>query len=264
VSTILDKIVATKRQEVAERKATTPTELLNNRIQQCTAPRGFADSLRRALDNQQPGVIAEIKKASPSKGVIRESFDPVSIAKSYADHGAACLSVLTDEQYFQGSDQFLRDVVQNVSLPALRKDFMIDEYQIRESRALGADCVLLIAACLDIMQLTVLHGIARDLDMDVLIEVHDQAELEAALSLQPKIIGINNRNLKTFETRLETTLELLPLIPDAVTVVTESGIRSAADVERMRSNHVNCFLVGEAFMRAQDPGAQLETLFYRS
>ncbi len=262
MSTILDKIVDTKHAEVAARKADTPIEVLRDRLQDVEPPRGFAERLRTAADQQQPGVIAEIKKASPSKGVIREQFDPVAIAFSYARAGATCLSVLTDEQYFQGSDQYLIDVRNSVDLPVIRKDFIVDEYQITESRALGADCVLLIAACLNIMRLTVLHAQAKGLGMDVLIEVHNPAELEAALSLQPSLIGINNRNLKTFETSLNTTVELLPHIPPGVTVVTESGIATAQDVARMRSHNVHCFLVGEAFMRADEPGEALRELFF--
>jgi len=262
VSTILDRIVATKREEVAERKAHTPIEALRERLADAEAPRGFAARLQQAAAQKRPGVIAEIKKASPSKGVIREQFEPVAIAQSYAANGAACLSVLTDEQYFQGSDRYLVDVHDAVDLPVIRKDFMVDEYQITESRALGADCVLLIAACLNIMRLTVLHAQAKGMGMDVLIEVHDQAELEAALSLQPSLIGINNRNLKTFETSLDTTIELLPHISQGVTVVTESGIATTEDVARMREHDVHCFLVGEAFMRADDPGAELHNLFF--
>lgn len=262
MSTILDRIVDTKRQEIAARKAHTPVEALRERLADTEPPRGFATRLQQAAAQQQPGVIAEVKKASPSKGVIREYFDPVAIAQSYASHGAACLSVLTDEQYFQGADQYLVDVRNAVDLPVIRKDFMVDEYQITESRALGADCVLLIVSCLNIMRLTVLHAQARGLGMDVLIEVHNKAELEAALSLQPSLIGINNRNLKTFDTSLDTTIDLLPHIPQGITVVTESGIATPADVARMREHNVHCFLVGEAFMRAENPGAELYKLFF--
>ena len=263
MSNILDEIVATKHQEVALRRAHTPIEQLRERIATVEAPRGFAAKLQQAAAAAAPGVIAEVKKASPSKGIIREHFDPVAIARSYAAHVDACLSVLTDEQYFQGSDQYLLDVREVVDLPVIRKDFMVDEYQITESRALGADCVLLIVSCLDIMRLTVLHSTARGLGMDVLIEVHDKTELDAALSLQPSLIGINNRNLKTFETSLDTTIELLPHIPPGVTVVTESGIATPADVARMRAHDVHCFLVGEAFMRADDPGEELQQLFFQ-
>lgn len=262
MSDILDKIIATKHEEIAQRKITTPVSELRARAADVEPPRGFVERLRNAAANKTPGVIAEIKKASPSKGVIRPDFDPGLIATSYATHGATCLSVLTDQQYFQGADEYLVDVRRIVDLPVIRKDFNVDEYQIYEARALGADCVLLIVCALNIMQLTVLHQLARGLGLDVLIEVHDQVELEAALSLRPPLIGINNRNLKTFETSLQTTLDLLPHIPPEVTVVTESGIATSADVALMRDNDVHCFLVGEAFMRADDPGQALQKLFY--
>ncbi len=262
MSDILDKIIATKHIEVAQRKTKTSIDDLRRQAEMVSAPRGFTDKLANAARDKRPGVIAEIKKASPSKGVIREHFDPVSIAKSYADAGASCISVLTDKNYFQGAERYLVAARDAVDLPVIRKDFMVDEYQIYESRALGADCILLIVAALNIMQLTVLHQLAKGLGMDVLIEVHDQTELEAALSLQPRLIGINNRNLKTFETSLETTLNLLPHIPSNVTVVTESGISTRADVELMRAHEVHCFLVGEAFMRAEVPGEALKNLFF--
>ena len=260
MSDILDDILATKAREIAARKAATPVEELRENI--TDKPRGFVEALRRSTAAGRPGVIAEIKKASPSKGVIREDFDPQAIAKSYAASGATCLSVLTDEQYFQGADNYLRAARACVDLPVIRKDFIVDEYQITEARALGADCVLLIVAALNIMQLTVLNQAARGLGMDVLIEVHNRAELDAALSLSPNIVGINNRNLKTFETSLNTTLDLLSAIPDHVTVVTESGIASRDDVDAMRAQGVHCFLVGEAFMRAPNPGQALQDLFY--
>ena len=262
MSDILDKIIATKLEEVAARKLHTPPSALRDRAESVEPPRGFVENLQRAALLKSPGVIAEIKKASPSRGIIRADFDPVAIAKSYAAHGATCLSVLTDEQYFQGADQYLIDARAAVGLPVIRKDFIVDEYQIYEARALGADCILLIVSALNIMQLTVLHQLARGLGLDVLIEVHDKSELDAALSLQPTLIGINNRNLKTFETRLETTLDLLEHIPDQVTVVTESGISTQTDVALMRDHDVHCFLVGEAFMRADNPGAELQKLFY--
>ena len=262
MSDILERIIATKHEEVALRKAHTSVHVLRERAADVTPPRGFSDALQRAAAAKQPGVIAEIKKASPSKGVIREDFHPAQIAESYAAAGATCLSVLTDEQYFQGADQYLIDARNAVSLPVIRKDFIIDEYQIYEARAMGADCILLIVAALDIMSLTVLYGSARSMGLDVLIEVHDESELHAALSLQPRLIGINNRNRKTFETSLATTINLLPGIPDGVTVVTESGIATSGDVQRMLDNDVHCFLVGEAFMRAEDPGAQLRALFF--
>lgn len=263
MSDILDRIIATKHEEVALRKTHTSVQMLKERAADAEAPRGFCAALQRAALAKQPGVIAEIKKASPSKGVIREDFHPAQIAQSYAAAGATCLSVLTDEQYFQGADQYLKDARAAVSLPVIRKDFIIDEYQIYEARAMGADCILLIVAALDIMSLTVLYGSAKSMGLDVLIEVHDENELQAALSLQPSLIGINNRNLKTFETTLDTTITLLPDIPEGITVVTESGIGTEDDVQRMRDNDVHCFLVGEAFMRAEDPGAQLRALFYK-
>ena len=261
MSNILDTIIATKREEITARSQATPVDVLRERCDAAGPTRGVAAALTAAAAEARPGVIAEIKKASPSKGVIREDFDPVAIARSYAAHGATCLSVLTDEQYFQGSDRYLQDVREAVSLPVIRKDFTVDEYQVYEARALGADCILLIAAALNIMRLTVLNQLAKGLGLDVLIEVHDQTELEAALSLRPTMVGINNRNLKTFETSLHTTIDLLPHIPNDVTVVTESGIGSVDDVSLMRAHGVHCFLVGEAFMRAPEPGAALAELF---
>lgn len=262
MSDILDKIIATKREEVTAAKSATPVTALREQIAGMPPTRGFNQRLHDAVKNQQPGIIAEVKKASPSKGIIRQDFDPVAIAQSYADHGATCLSVLTDQQYFQGANQYLIDIRASVELPIIRKDFIVDEYQLYEARAIGADCVLLIVAALDIMRLTVLYQTAKSLDLDVLIEIHNENELGAALSLQPDLIGINNRNLKTFETSLDTTLTLLPLIPDGITVVTESGIATKADVDHMRANNVHCFLVGEAFMRADVPGDALRSLFY--
>ncbi len=261
MSDILEQIIATKREEVAARKVSKPLADLQAAGKAQPQPRGFIQALQNAVANGRPGVIAEIKKASPSKGVIREDFDPPEIARSYAAHGATCLSVLTDEQYFQGADAYLQNVRTAVDLPVIRKDFIVDQYQVYESRALGADCILLIAAALDIGKLTVLYTLAKGMGLDVLIEVHNRVELEAALSLQPKLVGINNRNLKTFETTLDTTLNLLPQIPEDVTVVTESGIRTTEDVGIMRDHNVHCFLVGEAFMRADDPGAELTRLF---
>ena len=261
MSDILDKIIATKREEVAERKVKTPLSDLRAQIADTAATRGFTQRLVDAANAQRPGVIAEIKKASPSKGVIREDFDPRAIAEDYARAGASCLSVLTDEQYFQGSDRYLQDVRDHVDLPVIRKDFTIDEYQLYEARAIGADAVLLIVAALDIMRLTVLHQTAKGLGLDVLIEVHNKNELDAALSLNPTLVGINNRNLKNFETSLTNTTDLLEHIPANVTVVTESGIGSKADVTFMRNHGVHCFLVGEAFMRAPSPGDALINLF---
>ena len=262
MSDILEKILATKREEVATRKSARPLDEVRRQAEAMPPTRGFVEALKNQANNKQPGVIAEVKKASPSKGVIRENFDPLAIAQSYAAGGATCLSVLTDEQYFQGSDAFLKNIAEQVALPVIRKDFIIDEYQIYEARALGADCILLIVSALNVMRLTVLTTLARGMGLDVLIEVHDRVELESALAQQPTLIGINNRNLKTFETTLDTTIDLLPKIPDGVTVVTESGISTRPDVEHMQANDVHCFLVGEAFMRAEDPGTELKQLFY--
>ena len=263
MSTILDRILATKAGELAQRKAQRSQTDLESALANApmTDPRGFVAALRRQAEQKQPGVIAEIKKASPSKGVIRADFDPAAIAKDYAANGASCLSVLTDEEYFQGNDAYLREVRGAVDLPIIRKDFTIDSYQIYEARLMDADCILLIASALTKTELATLHGTARDLGLDVLIEVHDRAELDIALSLDPNLIGINNRNLKTFETSLNTTLELLSEIPVGTTVVTESGIGTRQDVEAMLSQGVYCFLVGEALMRQPSPGAALSALF---
>ena len=261
MSNILEQILATKRQEVDQRKAALPLASLSLKAQAAPTPRGFVTALQQRALQRQPGVIAEIKKASPSKGVIRAEFDPAAIASSYAAAGATCLSVLTDEQYFQGHDDYLVRVRDTVSVPLLRKDFTIDDYQVYEARALGADCILLIVSALDAEQLTHLHNLALSLDLDVLIEVHDATELTTALTLEPKLIGINNRNLKTFSTDLKNTIDLLPRIPNDVTVVTESGISRAEDVQLMQQHEVFCFLVGEAFMRAEDPGSALADLF---
>ena len=218
-------------------------------------------ALRQRLDAKQPAVIAEIKKASPSKGVIRERFDPPAIARRYETAGAACLSVLTDEKYFQGSDAFLQAARDAVAIPVLRKDFTVDDYQIYEARALGADCILLIVSALAPNRLAHLNNLANDLGLDVLIEVHDRQELDCALTLDPPLLGINNRNLKTFTTSLATTLDLLDAIPDNATLVTESGIERKKDVKTMLDRGVYAFLVGEAFMRAPDPGAAFQNLF---
>ena len=263
MSTILDRILATKAGELVQRKTQRSQADLESALAHASmpAPRGFVAALRRPAEQKQPGVIAEIKKASPSKGVIRADFDPAAIAKDYAANGASCLSVLTDEEYFQGSDAYLREVRGAVDLPIIRKDFTIDSYQIYEARLMDADCILLIASALTKTELATLHGTARDLGLDVLIEVHDRAELEIALSLDPNLIGINNRNLKTFETSLNTTLELLSEVPVGTTVVTESGIGTRQDVEAMLSQGVYCFLVGEALMRQPSPGAALSALF---
>ena len=260
-ATILDEILAHKAIEVAERRAARSIAKLSGIYRQLPPARPFTAALKEQADNHRSAVIAEVKKASPSKGIIRPNFDPVEIARSYQTGGATCLSVLTDEKYFQGADRYLVQAREVVDLPVLRKDFIIDEYQIHEARALGADCVLLIVAALDIMQLTVLHQCATNLGLDVLIEVHDRNELAAAMTLQPGMIGINNRNLKTFETSLENTLELLGDIPDGILVVTESGINSRTDVERMLDHGVYGFLVGEAFMRTPEPGEALRQMF---
>ena len=229
---------------------------------QADAPRGFYQALVSKVQAKQAAVIAEIKKASPSKGVIRADFDPVSIAQSYARGGAACLSVLTDAPYFQGHEDYLQAARAACSLPVIRKDFIVHEYQVTEARAINADCILLIVAALEDSQMAELYAQATELGMDVLIETHDRAELERALALQPPFLGINNRNLRTFATSLRTTLDLLPYIPSDTLLVTESGIHSQADVQLMREHEVNAFLVGEAFMRAPDPGTELKQLFF--
>ena len=261
MSAVLDEILAHKRQELASRKGRRSEAEWREIAAGQAPPRGFIASLRRKIAAGAPAVIAELKKASPSKGVIRAAFDPVAIARSYEAAGAACLSVLTDQRFFQGCDAHLQAAREAVSLPVLRKEFLVDPYQVVESRGLGADCILLIAAALDDAELRTMHDLAKDLGLDVLVEVHDAAELEAALALTPSLIGINNRNLKTFETRLETTFSLLPSIPEGVLAVTESGIRQPSQVRQMMEREVRAFLVGEAFMSAPDPGAALRQLF---
>ncbi len=258
---ILKKIVARKHEEIAERRAAVPEVDLAARARDADSPRGFVVALQARIAEGRPGVIAEIKKASPSKGVLREDFDPAAIAASYARHGAACLSVLTDRDFFQGSEAYLQQAREACELPVLRKDFIVDPYQVTEARAIGADCILLIAACLDDVQMSELNAQAQALGMDVLVEVHDAGELARALALPGALLGINNRNLRTFEVSLETTIELLPAIPDDRLVVTESGILAPQDVRHMRSHGVHAFLVGEAFMRADDPGVRLAELF---
>jgi len=258
---ILQKILARKQAEVAERSAKLPLRQLETPIAAASKPRGFAAALRDKVTQGHAAVIAEAKRASPSKGLIRDPFDPVAIAHSYADAGAACLSVLTDIDFFQGADAYLQQARTACALPVLRKDFMIDPWQIHESRALGADCILLIVSALDDGVMHDLYNQATELGMDVLVEVHDGQELQRALTLDAELIGINNRNLRTFETRLETTLELLDQIPTDRLVITESGIHSRDDVAIMRSANVHSFLVGEAFMRADDPGKKLTELF---
>jgi indole-3-glycerol phosphate synthase len=261
VPDILQKILAVKREEVAEASRAVPIEALRERARAVDRPRDFVGAIRGRIAKGRPGVIAEIKKASPSKGVLREDFRPAMIARSYARHGAACLSVLTDRQFFQGSSEFLVEARAACALPVLRKDFIVDAYQVWEARAMGADCILLIVAALGLPELRELEALALDLGMAVLVEVHDAVELEAALQLATPLVGVNNRNLRSFETRLETTLDLLPRIPEGRIVVTESGILGPEHVALMRSHAVHAFLVGEAFMRAPDPGAELERLF---
>ncbi|WP_298014366.1 indole-3-glycerol phosphate synthase TrpC [uncultured Castellaniella sp.] len=262
MSDILKQILDTKRTEVATaRQMRSESELLREARSRKDI-RGFARAIEDKIAQGKPAVIAEIKKASPSKGVIRADFHPSDIATSYACHGAACLSVLTDVQYFQGGYDHLRQARAACSLPVLRKDFLIDPYQVIHARALGADCVLLIAAALEPAQMRELEAVAIDLGMDVLVEIHDRSELDAALTLQTPLLGINNRNLRTFETRLETTLSMLKDLPEGKRVVTESGILQPADADLMREHGVQAFLVGEAFMRAEDPGAALHALFF--
>ncbi len=259
---ILTKIMARKKEEVAAHSAQTSLAQLKDQILEQTPPRGFLQSIQNRIAAGSPAVIAEIKKASPSKGVIRTPFYPVEIARSYQTGGACCLSVLTDVDYFQGSDDYLRQARAACKLPVLRKDFMLDPYQIYEARAIGADCILLIVAALDDDQLLQLADTANELNLDVLIEVHDADELQRALQLHSPLIGINNRDLRTFETRLQTTLDLLEQIPAERIVVTESGILTGKDVALMQKNSVNTFLVGEAFMRAEQPGEKLSELFF--
>ncbi len=261
MSDILDKIVAVKREEVATALAKKSLALVREDAESRVLTRDFEGAMRAKIAAGQAAVIAEIKKASPSKGVLRQEFIPADIAQSYAEHGAACLSVLTDKRFFQGSVDFLKQARASCDLPVLRKDFMIDDYQVYEARAMGADAILLIAACLDDAQMAEMEAVARSLDMAVLVEVHDRAELDRALKLKTRLVGINNRNLKTFEVSLQTTLDMLPAVPSDRLLVTESGILSSDDVKRMREAHVNAFLVGEAFMRAAEPGEALAKLF---
>ena len=258
---ILQRILAVKAEEIAAAKAARPPAALRAEAEAAAKPRDFVAALRKKVAAGEPAVIAEIKKASPSKGVLRENFNPAAIAASCAKHGAACLSVLTDAQFFQGSADSLRQARAACSLPVLRKDFMLEPYQVYEARAMGADCILLIVAALDAARMRELAAVAQSLGMAVLVEVHDVVELDHALELNTPLIGINNRNLRTFETRLEVTLDLLPRITADRMVITESGILKPDDVRLMRNHGVNCFLVGEAFMRAADPGVELARLF---
>ncbi len=260
-SDILNKILATKREEVAAARAAKPLPELEAEIAAQSAPRDFVGAIRAKIAAGKPAIIAEVKKASPSKGVIRPDFRPAEIAASYAQHGAACLSVLTDRQYFQGAPAYLQAARAACSLPVLRKDFMVDPYQVFEARAMGADCILLIAAALDLAAMQELEALAHGLGMAVLVEVHNGEELDLALQLATPLVGINNRNLRTFEVSLETTLGLLHRIPAGRIVVAESGIMTPADVALLRQHEVNAFLVGEAFMRAPEPGDELARLF---
>jgi indole-3-glycerol phosphate synthase len=266
MSDILNKILAVKNQEVAAALSAKPLPVIRAEAEQAVPVRDFVAAIRGKIAAGKPAVIAEIKKASPSKGVIRADFRPAEIAASYAQHGAACLSVLTDEQFFQGNAEYLQLARAACSLPVLRKDFMVHEYQVYQARAMGADAILLIAAALTLHQMKTLEALAHKLGMAVLVEVHDSKELEVALQLTTPLIGINNRNLRTFEVTLQTTLDLLPVIAESENgqdriVVTESGIFTAADVRLMRDHDVHAFLVGEAFMRAEVPGVELGKIF---
>ena len=261
MSDILNKIIAVKRQEVAEAIGRKPLAAMRQDAESRVNTRDFVGALRAKIAAGKPAVIAEIKKASPSKGVLRADFIPADIAQSYAEFGAACLSVLTDQQFFQGSIDYLKQARASCSLPVLRKDFIIDAYQVYESRVMGADCILLIAACLDDAQMKAFEALAMSLDMAVLVEVHDETELARALMLKTPLIGINNRNLNTFEVSLDVTLSLMSQVPAERLLVTESGIMSPADVKRLRDAKINAFLVGEAFMRADEPGEALAELF---
>jgi len=264
MSDILNKILAVKAQEVSAARALHSEASLLVAAKARNDIRGFAQAIETKIESGHAGVIAEIKKASPSKGILRENFQPAEIAVSYAAHGAACLSVLTDDQFFQGADDYLRQARAACSLPVLRKDFIVDPYQIIAARAMGADCILLIVSALTATQLSEFEACAFELGMDVLVEVHDAQELEIALDLNTSLLGINNRNLRTFETSLQTTIDLLARIPASKRVITESGILSPADVQRMRAHDVQAFLVGEAFMRAPEPGVELARLFAQS
>lgn len=259
--TILKKIIDRKFEEVAERSKKISFQDLEKEFDRYPSPRGFARAMKAKVDAGQAAVIAEVKKASPSKGVLRENFIPAEIAASYQSGGAACLSVLTDQDFFQGHEDYLIQVRDAVDLPVIRKDFLVDSYQIAEAKAIGADCVLLIVSALDDTELKDLHAQATEYGMDVLIEVHDEAEMESALKVDNFLIGVNNRNLHTFEVSLQTTLNLKRMLPDDRMFVTESGILTPADVQLMRENEVNAFLVGEAFMRADNPGEKLAELF---
>lgn len=261
MSDILNQIVAVKHEEIAAAKKKKSLEAVREDAFSRVLTRDFEGALRAKISAGQAAVIAEIKKASPSKGVLREDFIPADIAQSYAEYGAACLSVLTDRQFFQGSSEYLKQARASCDLPVLRKDFMVDAYQVYEARSMGADCILLIAACLSDAQMAELEAVARSLDMAVLVEVHDAQELQRALKLKTRLVGINNRNLRTFEVSLDTTLGMLKDVPADRLLVTESGILQREDVQKMRAAGVHAFLVGEAFMRAKEPGEALAQLF---
>ena len=259
---ILIKILDRKREEINERSAKVSIDELKQRCENADAVRGFIKSIENKINNDQSAVIAEIKKASPSKGLLRENFEPAEIARSYADHGAACLSILTDKDYFQGHEEYLKQARAACELPVIRKDFIIDSYQVYEARAIDADCILLIVAALEDEALQSLFDLAHELGMDVLMEVHDEQEMRRALKTGARLIGINNRNLRNFDTSLETTLSMQGMVGENHILVTESGIHTKDDVQLMRDNGVNAFLVGEAFMRADDPGEKLAELFF--
>ena len=258
---ILRRIIARKHEEIEERQVRTPLQVLQQQARSASPVRGFVASMQQRLAGGEAAVIAEIKKASPSKGVMRENFDPVAIAESYQAGGATCLSVLTDRDFFQGHEDYLVAARAACELPVIRKDFIVDPYQVAEARAIGADCILLIVAALADDSLRQLHGLAVDMGMDVLVEVHDRAELERAMRLDLSLIGINNRDLRSFDTRLQTTIDMLDAVPPGCLVVTESGIHTRDDVAMMRRHGVHAFLVGEAFMRVPDPGTGLRELF---
>lgn len=260
---ILIQILNRKREEISERSLTVPVDVLMQQSVGADAVRGFIRSIENKINNDQSAVIAEIKKASPSKGLLRENFEPAEIAKSYAAHGAACLSILTDKDYFQGDEDYLQQARAACELPVIRKDFIIDPYQVYEARVINADCILLIVSALDDETLHSLFHLAEELQMDVLMEVHDEYEMKRALTTGARLIGINNRNLRTFETSLDTTLNMLDMVDEHHILVTESGIHTSDDVQLMRDNGVNAFLVGEAFMRAESPGEKLAELFFK-
>ena len=261
MSDILKKIISTKRDEILQRKKNIPLRSLENSIKSIPKPRGFKKNLLNSVGRGLPAIIAECKRASPSKGIICKNYDPADVANQYQIAGASCVSVLTDVNYFQGADQHLDAAKRACSLPILRKDFMIDPYQIVESRNIGADCILLIVACLSVSQIKELASLSCALGMDVLVEAHDSEELEIAMAVPDAIIGINNRNLKTFETDINTSIELKKLVPDSELLVTESGITSSEHIKTLKENGINSFLVGEAFMKTDRPGEALKTLF---